>query len=78
MNDMLWAEEVIEKIILLLIYYFPWFNKINFSIFDNEMYQRNNCIKSDIWTDVILLVSISLFCDQGSKCESLEERRKIM
>ena len=42
------------------------------------MYQRDNCIKSDIWTDVILLVSISLFCDQGSKCESLEERRKIM
>ena len=42
------------------------------------MYQRDNCIKSDIWTDVILVVSISLFYDQGCKCESLEERRKIM
>ena len=66
MNGMLWTEEVIEN------------NTINFSIFDNEMYQRDNCIKSDIWSDVILLVSITLFCDQGRKSESLEERRKIM
>ena len=29
-------------------------------------------------TDVILLVGITLFCDQGCKSESLEERRNIM
>ena len=63
---MLWAEGVKENY------------TINFSIFDNEMYQRDNCIKSDIWKDVILIVSITLFCDQGRKSESLEERRKIM
>ena len=51
---------------------------INFSIFDNEMYQRNNSIKSDIWSDVILLDSITLFCDQGRRSENLDERRKIM
>ena len=62
MNGMLWTEEVIEN------------NNINFSIFDNEMYQRDNYIKSD----VIFLVSITLFCDQVRKSESLEERRKIM
>ena len=39
-------------------------------IFDDEMYQRDNCMKSDIWSDVILLV----FCDQGRKSGSLEER----
>ena len=65
-KGMLWTEEVKENY------------TINFSIFDNEMYQRDNCIKSDIWTDVILIVSITLFCDQGRKSESLEERRKIM
>ena len=42
------------------------------------MYQWDNCIKSDIWSDVILLVSITSFCDQGRKFESLEERAKIM
>ena len=66
MNRMLWTEEVIEN------------NTINFSIFHNEMYQQDKCIKSGIWSDVILLVSITLFCDQGRKSESLEERRKIM
>ena len=66
MNGMLWMEEVIEN------------NTINFSIFDNEKYQRDSCIKSDIWSDVILLVCITLFCDQGHKSESLDERRKIM
>ena len=65
-KGMLWTEEVKENY------------TINFSLFDNEMYQRDNCIKSDIWTDVILIVSITLFCDQGRKSESLEERRKIM
>ena len=65
-KGMLWTEEVKENY------------TINFSIFDNEMYQRDNCIKSDIWTDVILIVSITLFCDQGRKSQSLEERRKIM
>ena len=39
---MLWTEEVIEN------------NTINFSIVDNEMYQQDNCIKSDVWSDVIL------------------------
>ena len=66
MNGMLWTEEVIEN------------NTINFSMFDNEMYQRDNCIKSDIWSDVILLVSITLFCDQGCKSKSLKERKKII
>ena len=66
MNAMLWTQEVIEN------------NTINLFIFDNEMYQRDNCIKSDIWSDVILLVSITLFCDQGRKSKSLEERKKIM
>ena len=33
------------------------------SVCDNEMYQWDNCIKNDIWSDVILLVSITLFCD---------------
>ena len=66
MNGILWTKEVIEN------------NAINFStIFDNEMYQRDNCIKKDIWSDVILLVSITLFCDQRRKSESLEERKKI-
>ena len=65
MNGMLWTEEVTEN------------NTMSFSIFDNEMYQQDNCIKSDIWIDVILLVSSTLFCDQGCKPESLEERRKI-
>ena len=60
MNAMLWTEEVIET------------NTINFFIFDNEIYQRDNCIKSDIWSNVILLVSITLFCDQERKSESLE------
>ena len=60
MNAMLWTEEVIEN------------NTINFFIFDNEIYQWDNCIKSDIWSDVILLVSITLFCDQERKSESLE------
>ena len=48
MNGMLWTEAVIEN------------NTVNFSIFDNEMYQRDNCIESDIWSEVILLVSITL------------------
>ena len=61
-KGMLWTEEVKENY------------TINFSIFDNEMYQRDNCIKSDIWTDVLLIVSITLFYDQGRKSESLEER----
>ena len=65
-KGMLWTEEVKENY------------TINFSLFDNEMYQRDNCIKSDIWTDVLLIVSITLFYDQGRKSESLEERRKIM
>ena len=60
---MIYSEQKrLKKIILLLIYYFPLFEKIIFSIFDNEMYQRDNCIKSDIWSDVILLVRITLFC----------------
>ena len=42
------------------------------------MYERDNFIKSYIWGDVILLVDITLFCDQGCKFESLEERRNIM
>ena len=72
MNGMLWTQEVIEN------------NTINFFIFDNEMYQRDNCIiiliivDNYIWSDVILLVSITLFCDQGRKSKSLEERKKIM
>ena len=37
------------------------------------MYQRDNCIKRDIRSDVILLVSITLFCDLGRKSESLED-----
>ena len=60
-NGMLWTEEVIEN------------NTINFSIFDNEMYQRDNCIKREIRSDVILLVSITLFCDLRRKSESLED-----
>ena len=63
MNGMLWTEQVMGKIVLLNYY--------------NEMYQWDNCIKRDIWSDVIILVSITLFCDQGCKPESLEERRKI-
>ena len=66
MNGMLWTDQVTEN------------NTINFFIFDNEMYQRNNYIKSDICRDEILIVSITLFCDQGHKSESLEERRKIV
>ena len=42
------------------------------------MYQRDNCLKSDIWRDVILLVSITLFCDQGRKSQSITRGRKIM
>ena len=42
------------------------------------MYQQDNCIKSDISSAAILLVSITLFCDQGCKSETLEERRKII
>ena len=65
MNGMLRTEEVIE-------------NNSFIDIFDNKMYQRDNCIKSDIWSDVILSVSITSFCDQGRKFESLEERAMIM
>ena len=36
MNGILWIGEVIGN------------NTSNFSIFDNGMYQRDNCIKSDI------------------------------
>ena len=53
-------------------------NTINFSISDNEIYQSDNWIKIHFWRDMILLVSIKLFCNQGCKSESLEERRKIM
>ena len=53
-------------------------NTINFSISDNEIYQSDNWIKIHFWRDMILLVSITLFCNQGCKSESLEERRKIM
>ena len=42
------------------------------------MYQQDDCIKNDIWSDVNLLVCIILFCDQGPKSKSLEEKRKIM
>ena len=42
------------------------------------MNQRDNCIKSDIWSDLILLLRITLFCDQGCKSEGLKERRNIM
>ena len=31
-----------------------------------------------IFSDVILLVGITLFCDQGQKSESLEGKRNIM
>ena len=31
-----------------------------------------------IWSDVTLLVGITLFCDQGRKSKSLEERWNIM
>ena len=64
--------------IFLLIYYFPQFDKINLCIFDNKIYQQINCIKSYIWSEVILLVGIALFCNQGYKFESLEERKDIM
>ena len=62
MHGMLWREEVIENDI------------------ENEMKmnQRDNCIKSDIWSDLILLLRITLFCDQGCKSEGLKERRNIM
>ena len=30
-------------------------------IFDDEMYQRDNCMKSDIWSDVILLIVNNMF-----------------
>ena len=65
MNGMLWTEEVIENntVSLYLIM------KCN---------QQDNCIKSDIWSDVILIVSITLFCHEERKSEHLEERRKIM
>ena len=39
---------------------------------------QNNYIKSDICRDEILIVSITLFGDQGGKSGSLEERKKIM
>ena len=42
------------------------------------MYQRDNCIESDIWSDAILLVPIKLFCHQRRMYENLEEKRKIM
>ena len=42
------------------------------------MYRQDNCIKSDISSAAIFLVSITLFCDQGRKSETLEERRKII
>ena len=65
MNGMLWIEEFIEN------------NTINFYIFDNEMHERDNCIKSDIWVDLILLVSITLFCDPRRKPKSLEEIKRM-
>ena len=64
MNGMLWIEEVIGN------------NTINFSVLDNEMYQRDNCIKNGIWRDVILLNSITLFCDQGKLKRKLKRKKK--
>ena len=42
-------------------------------LFDNKIYHQDDCIKSHIWSDVIFFVSITLFCGQGCKSESLEE-----
>ena len=42
------------------------------------MYQRNNCVNSYNWGDVILLDGITLFLDQGRKSEGSGERRNIM
>ena len=50
---------------------------MSFSIFNNEMYQQDNYVKSYVWSDVILLVGNTLFCDQGCKSKSLEERRNM-
>ena len=42
------------------------------------MHQGDNYFKSYTWSGVISLVGITLFCDQGCKSESLEERKTIM
>ena len=42
------------------------------------MYQQDNCIKSDTWSDVNLLVGIILFCDLGRESENLEVRKNIL
>ena len=75
---MLWREEVIGNDIFIdLLLSLIWEDQF-LSKFDNEMYQRDDCVKSYIWNDVILLFRITLLYDQGRKSESLEERRNIM
>ena len=61
MNGMLWKQEVTGNSIFLLIYYFLWFDKMDLSTFDDEIYHQDNCIESYVWSDVILLVGIMLF-----------------
>ena len=48
---------------------------MNLSTPNNKIYQRDNCIKSYIWSNVSLLDGITLFCDQG--CKSKERRNKM-
>ena len=39
------------------------------------MYQQDNYIKSGIWSNVILLVGITLFCNQVRKSESRRKKQ---
>ena len=60
MNGMLWKQEVTGNSTFLLIYYFLWFDKTDLSTFDDEIYHQDNFIESYVWSDVILLVGITL------------------
>ena len=62
MNGMLWTEEVIENntlIFLNMTRSFSLYLIMKYEIY--QVYQRGNCIKRDIWSDMILLSSITLF-----------------
>ena len=60
---MLWTEEVIKN------------NTISFSIFDNEMWEQDNGIKSAIWSDMVLLVSITLLRLTGKKKDNVIDKK---
>ena len=71
MNRMLWREEVIGiNIFIALLFSYNLIRPI--SLYLIKKCNNERIVLSYVWSDVILLVCITLFCDQGCKSESLE------